>query len=404
MNADYIIEHYFNGEKTVDGIKQFFKENKFKLSDEDADKLYKKYFKKREIMKIDISNLLLKNTPNFKKGEHYCMSVTGKVGIARKVGYVLKAGYKPNEWERYQMDNEFFDLYNGPQALTQAVEIQPASFIYSWTNQAKKEELPDVIPFPFLVAKKTSMADTAQQAIEWNYNVKKPENPTIPKYCVFFCCPLWKLEEIVDFENKYQQAPWIVKSGIDTGYILRDSAIKISLYKALYSDKNYKTFPSRSEAVKWLTRDVNWAIDEFTTNIDDIKKTLRNAKFRVSNETPEMVSVNKGMKLGVKYTAHSQDVDYDFVPQSIDEHGFYRTADGLIIDEGIQANTSVINQRLTKAYGKVMSYRYIANTNIVDRHTKKVEEMIEDFDNLDETRKQYLVKYVKIIMEKVKEI
>ena len=398
MNADYIIEHYFNGEKTVDGIKNFFKENSFKLSDDEAEKLFVKYFKKREVMKIDISKLLLKNPPNFKNGEHYCMSVTGKVGIAKRIGYVLKAGCKPNEWERYEMDDEYFDLYNGPQSLIRAVEIQPASFIYSWANTAKKEELPPVIPFSFLVS------NTPQHAIEWNYNVKKPEEPNIPKYCMFFCCPMWKLEEIVDFENRYQEAPWIVKEGNDTGSILRDKALKIGLYGALYKQNCYKTFPSRSEAVKYLTRDVSWAIDEFTTNLDNIKKVLRNAKFRVSQETPEMVSVNKGMKLGVKYTAHSQDVDYDFIPQSIDEHGFYRTADGLIIDEGIQANTATNNQRLAKAYGKVMSYRYIANTNIIDRHVKKVEELIENFDDLDETKKQFLVKYVKIIMEKVKEV
>ena len=63
-----------------------------------------------------------------------------------------------------------------------------------------------------------------------------------------------------------------------------------------------------------------------------------------------------------------------------------------------------MNTKLTKAYGKVMGYRYIANTNIVERHTKKVEEMIENLHDLDEVQQQSLVKYVKVIMEKVKEI
>ena len=347
---------------------------------------------------MDISKLLLKQAPNFKKGEHYCMKVTGEVGIAKKVGNVLKAGYRPNEWERYMIDDEYFDLYNGPQTIIRGVNIQPASFIYSWENTAQKEELPSIVPFIFTVS------NMPQHAREWNYNVKKPESPNIPKYCMLFCCPMWKLEEIVEFENQYQEKPWIVMEIGDKGTILRDKEIKLSLYGTIYSSNIYKTFKTRDDAVKYLTRDVNWAVDEFTTNITEIKKILRNAKFRVSNEAPEMVSVNDGMKLGVKYTAHSSDVDYDFIPQSIDEHGFYRTSDGVIIDEKIQANTTVMNTKLTKAYGKVMGYRYIANTNIVERHTKKVEEMIENLHDLDEVQQQSLVKYVKVIMEKVKEI
>ena len=398
MNAEYIIEHYFKGEKTVKDIKRFFDENKFKLSDADAEKLYQKYFKPIEHMKIDITSLYLKAAPNFKKGEFYAMSVTGKVGIAKKIGYVLKSGYKPTEWERFCMDGEYFDIYNGPQALVKSANLEPASLVYLWENIARKEELPPMVPFSFLIS------NMPKHACEWNYSPKKPAEPNIPKYVLFFCCPLWKLEEIIDFENRYQEEPWIVKiDNNNVGRILKENDININLYNRVQS-QNIKTFQTKSAALKYLLREVDWAVDEFTTQIEDVNKRLRNAKIRVANETKEMVSVNKGMKLGVKYTAHSSKLDYDFIPQTVDEHGFYRTEDGIIINEGIQANTAVENNRLLRAYGKVMSYIYIANTNIVDRHIKKVNELIADFDNLDEVQKQNLVRYVKICIETSKKL